>query len=145
MVLETSILLILFIILLRYIGIVPGIILTSFGKQIIRARAVVISIISSVILNFILIPTYGINGAFLASLIAHIILNLFYVYYAHKTIFFTKNISIFLLISIFSINYMFLLIFSSDTMTFFGITVILNALLTGIYFIIKSKKNKFQK
>ena len=145
LVLETSILLILFIILLRYIGIVPGIILTSFGKQIIRARAVVISIISSVILNFILIPTYGINGAFLASLIAHIILNLFYVYYAHKTIFFTKNISIFLLISIFSINYMFLLIFSSDTMTFFGITVILNALLTGIYFIIKSKKNKFQK
>jgi O-antigen/teichoic acid export membrane protein len=144
LVLEKSILLILFIILLRYIGIVPGIILTSYGKQIIRARSVVISIISSIILNFILIPIYGINGAFLASLIAHIILNLFYVYHALKTVFFAKNISIFLLLSIFSINYIFLLVFSSDTMIFFGITIILNALLTGIYFIIKSKKINFK-
>jgi len=95
LVLESFIVLILLIILLRYIGIVPGIILTSYGKQIIRARAVVISIFISIILNFILIPIYGIKGAFLASLSAHIVLNIIYVYFAHKTIFFTKNISIF--------------------------------------------------
>jgi O-antigen/teichoic acid export membrane protein len=140
LVLETSIILILFIISLRYIGIVPGIILTSFGKQIIRARAVVVSIISSVILNFILIPIYGINGAFLASLIAHIILNMIYVYYAHKTIIFTKKISIFLVINIFLINCFLQLAFSSDTMIFFAVTVILNILLIGIYFIIKFQK-----
>jgi O-antigen/teichoic acid export membrane protein len=140
LVLETSIVLILLIILLRYIGIVPGIILTSYGKQIIRARAVVISIIFSIILNFILIPIYGMKGAFLASLVAHIVLNIIYVFFAHKTIIFTKNISIFLLIIIFSINSFLQLVFFSDSRMFLAITIILNALLTGGYFVITSKK-----
>jgi O-antigen/teichoic acid export membrane protein len=140
LVLETSIVPILLIILLRYIGIVPGIILTSYGKQIIRARAVVISIIFSIILNFILIPIYGMKGAFLASLVAHIVLNIIYVFFAHKTIIFTKNISIFLLIIIFSINSFLQLVFFSDSRMFLAITIILNALLTGGYFVITSKK-----
>lgn len=140
LVLETSIVLILLIILLRYIGIVPGIILTSFGKQIIRARAVVISIIFSVLLNFILIPVYGIKGAFLASFVAHVILNIIYVYYAHKTIFFTKKIASLLLISIFLINSIMQLTFFSDSKMFLAVTIILNILLVASYFSIISKK-----
>jgi len=140
LVLETSIVLILLIILLRYIGIVPGIILTSFGKQIIRARAVVISIIFSVSLNFILIPIYGIKGAFLASFVAHIVLNIIYVYYAHKTIFFTNKIAVLPLISIFLINSILQLVFFSDSRMFLVITIILNTLLVAGYFSIISKK-----
>ncbi|MBD0779700.1 oligosaccharide flippase family protein [Maribacter sp. ANRC-HE7] len=138
LILERFIVLILLIILLRYIGIVPGIILTSFGKQIIRARAVVISIIFSVILNVILIPTYGIKGAFLASLISHIILNTIYFFFAYKTINFTKNIS-FLLI-IFSINYIVQLLVFSDSIMFLTITIFINIFQVGVYLKIKAKK-----
>tara|TARA_B110000908_G_scaffold32718_1_gene39051 strand:- start:3248 stop:4648 length:1401 start_codon:yes stop_codon:yes gene_type:complete len=144
LVLETSIIIIIFIISLRYIGIVPGIILTSFGKQIIRARAVVISIISSVILNVILIPIYGIKGAFLASLVTHIILNIIYVYYSQKIISFTSKILFPLLICIFLTNYLFQLTFFSDTMMYLVITVILNASLICVYFVIKSKKINYK-
>ena len=144
LVLETSIIIIIFIISLRYIGIVPGIILTSFGKQIIRARAVVISIISSVILNVILIPIYGIKGAFLASLVTHIILNIIYVYYSQKIISFTNKILFPLLICIFLTNYLFQLTFFSDTMMYLVITVILNASLICVYFVIKSKKINYK-
>jgi len=144
LVLETSIIIIILIISLRYIGIVPGIILTSFGKQIVRARAVVVSIISSVILNVILIPIYGIKGAFLASFITHIILNIIYVYYSQKIVSFTKKISFLLLICIFLINYLFQLVFFSDTMIYLVITFILNALLIAFYFIIKLKKVNFK-
>ncbi|NNC50726.1 MAG: oligosaccharide flippase family protein [Flaviramulus sp.] len=140
LVLESSISLILLIILLRYVGIVPGIILTSYGKQIIRARAVVISIVFSIILNFILIPIYGMKGAFIASLVAHIVLNIIYVYFAHKTIIFTKNVSIFLLIAIFLINSILQLLFFSDSKVFLTVTIFLNALLIGVYLAFTSKK-----
>tara|TARA_B100000795_G_C22803905_1_gene443603 strand:- start:3687 stop:5084 length:1398 start_codon:yes stop_codon:yes gene_type:complete len=140
LILESSIVLILFIILLRYIGIVPGIILTSFGKQIIRARAVVISVISSIILNVILIPIYGIKGAFLASLIAHVILNIIYVYYAHKTIIFTSRISFLLIISIFLLNLILQILLFSESKLFLVITIILNILLIGAYFFITYNK-----
>lgn len=143
LVLESSIILILFIILLRYLGIVPGIILTSYGKQRIRAKAVVISIVFSTIINFILIPIYGMKGAFIASFIAHIILNIIYVYFAHKTIIFTKNLSILLLIIIFLINFIFQFMFFSDTRLFFAETIILNVLLIIGYFVITSKNIKF--
>ena len=140
LILESYIVLILFIILLRYIGIVPGIILTSFGKQIIRARAVVISAISSIILNVILIPIYGIKGAFLASLIAHIILNIIYVYYAHKTITFTSKISFLLIVSIFLLNLILQILLFSESKLFLAITIILNMLLIGSYFFITNSK-----
>lgn len=140
LILESSIVLILFIILLRYIGIVPGIILTSFGKQIIRARAVAISVISSIILNVILIPIYGIKGAFLASLIAHVILNIIYVYYAHKTIIFTSKISFLLIISIFLLNLILQILLFSESKLFLAITIILNILLIGTYFFITYNK-----
>ena len=140
LILESYIVLILFIILLRYIGIVPGIILTSFGKQIIRARAVVTSVISSVILNVILIPIYGIKGAFLASLIAHVILNIIYVYYAHKTIIFTSKISFLLIVSIFLLNLILQILLFSESKLFLAITIILNMLLIGSYFFITNSK-----
>lgn len=140
LILEKSIVLIIPIILLRYIGIVPGIILTSYNKQVVRARAVIISVIFSITLNFILIPVYGIKGAFLASLLAHIVLNIIYVYFAYKIVCFTRKISIFLLIIIFSINYFLQLVFFSDTTMFLITTVILNILLIISYFIITSKK-----
>jgi len=140
LILESYIVLILFIILLRYIGIVPGIILTSFGKQIIRARAVVISAISSIILNVILIPIYGIKGAFLASLIAHFILNIIYVYYAHKTIIFTSKISFLLIISIFLFNLILQILLFSESKLFLAITITLNILLIGSYFFIINNK-----
>ena len=140
LILQSYIVLILFIILLRYIGIVPGIILTSFGKQIIRARAVVISAISSIILNVILIPIYGIKGAFLASLIAHIILNIIYVYYAHKTITFTSKISFLLIVSIFLLNLILQILLFSESKLFLAITIILNILLIGSYFFITNSK-----
>ena len=145
LVLEKYIVLILLIILLRYIGIVPGIILTSYSKQIIRARAVVISIIFSVILNFMLIPIYGMKGAFLASFAAHIVLNIIYVYFSHKIISFTENISLFLLFVILLINYILQLLIFSDTSKFLAITIILNILLIISYFVIISKKNSIFK
>mgnify|MGYP001275238242 FL=1 len=140
LIIESSIVLILLIVLLRYIGIVPGIILTSFGKQIIRARAVVVSVISSIILNVILIPIYGIKGAFLASLTTHVILNIIYIYYAHKTIIFTSKISFLLIISIFLLNLILQILLFSESKLFLAITMILNILLIGIYFFITYNK-----
>jgi O-antigen/teichoic acid export membrane protein len=144
LVLKSSILLILAIILLRYIGIVPGIILTSYGKQIIRARAVVVSIITSIIFNIILIPYFGIFGAFLASLIAHIILNIIYVYTAFKTISFTKSLSYFLLFGIFLISFLLQMLLFSDTILFLAITIIINGLLIIGYFAVIKKKREIE-
>lgn len=141
LVLKESIHLILLIISLRYIGIVPGIILTSYGQQIVRAKAVIISLIFSIILNFILIPIFGIEGAFFASFIAHVALNIIYLYFASKTIKFTKNIPYLVLIGIFSISFSFQSLFLSDTMLFLIITIIINALFIGVYFFISSKNS----
>jgi O-antigen/teichoic acid export membrane protein len=145
LVLESSIIIIISIIFLRYIGIVPGIILTSYGKQIIRARAVVVSIVFSIVLNFIFIPLYGIWGAFLASLLAHIVLNIIYVFFAARTIAFTKKIAFMILIGIFLINFSLQVVLFSDTMLFLVITILLNIILIGAYFIITQKKGNKQK
>jgi len=139
---ESSILLVIAIIILRYIGIVPGIILTSYGKQVIRANAVVVSIIFSVVLNLILIPLYNIEGAFVASLLAHVVLNIIYVFYAQRTVIFTKNISLSLLISILIIGYSFQIIFFKDSKLFLLITILLNAIMVFVYFKIINRKNK---
>jgi hypothetical protein len=79
------------IITLRYIGIVPGILLTSSGKQNIRAKAVIFSVVCSVILNYLFIPLFNIEGAFLSSFFAHLILNIIYLYYGLKVINFIKT------------------------------------------------------
>ena len=139
---ESSILLVIAIIILRYIGIVPGIILTSYGKQVIRAKAVVVSIIFSVVFNLILIPLYNIEGAFVASLLAHVVLNIIYVFYAQRTVIFTKNISLSLLISILIIGYSFQIIFFKDSKLFLLITILLNVIMVFVYFKIINRKNK---
>jgi O-antigen/teichoic acid export membrane protein len=142
LVLESSIGFILIIILLRYIGIVPGIILTSYGKQIVRARAVVISIVFSIIFNFILIPIYGIKGAFIASIIAHIVLNFIYVYFARKIINFTKKIEIVLLIIFFLINSILQIAIFSDSKFFLGVTIFINIMLLGAYYSFKYRNRE---
>ena len=138
--LESSILLVTAIIMLRYIGIVPGIVLTSYGKQTIRAKAVLISILFSILLNFILIPLYGIEGAFGASLIAHVVLNIIYVFYAHRTVTFTKNISLTFLTFIFSISYLLQVNFFKDSKLFLFITILLNTIIVFVYFKLVNKE-----
>lgn len=130
------------IIFLRYIGIVPGIILTSFGKQAIRARAVLISIIISIIINLFLIPKLAIEGAFIASLIAHIVLNSIYVYYAFRTINFIKiEIKLLLILLIYSI---FQSLIFEDSPHFLFFTIVLNIILLAIYLFINIKKSNHE-
>ena len=124
LILQSYIVLILFIILLRYIGIVPGIILTSFGKQIIRARAVVISAISSIILNVILIPIYGIKGAN-GVIIKPFILNIIYV--LKRNFCLKSKISFLLIVSIFLLNLILQIFGILRVILFLAITIILKS------------------
>jgi len=115
------------IILFRSIAIVPGVILTSTGLQKIRAKTVIYSIVLSVILNFILIPKLGLEGAFISFLITNILIALMYVYYSAKKI---KFISIPINFIIILIVYLFLQYsFSIDNKMFFLITIIINLLI----------------
>lgn len=139
--LDTSIIYILAIILMRYLGIVPGIILTSYGNQIIRARAVFVSIIISILLNFLLIPNYGYEGAFMASVITHIILNVIYFFYSSGIIHFTNGLNILPFAVIYSILTIIQITIFSDNKLFLGVSVFINALIIIIYYIIVSKKN----
>jgi O-antigen/teichoic acid export membrane protein len=54
-----------FIIFLRYLTIVPGIVLTVSGAQSRRVIVLVIITILSISSNYILVPLYGIDGAFM--------------------------------------------------------------------------------
>jgi len=118
---------IMLIILFRSIAIVPGVILTSTGLQKIRAKTVIYSIVLSVILNFILIPKLGLEGAFISFLITNILIALMYVYYSAKKI---KFISIPINFIIILIVYLFLQYsFSIDNKMFFLITIIINLLI----------------
>ena len=122
------------IIFLRYIGVVPGIILTSGNKQEIRAKAVVYSILCSILLNFALIPILGIEGAFISSLISHILLNTIYIFYAVQMVSFHKTISfvfIFLLLVIFSIIHSFIF---SDTKNFLFLSILINIFSLFVYY-----------
>ena len=132
---KQSIFYILSIIFLRYIGIVPGIILTTFNKQSVRANAVFISIIISIIFNLILIPIYGIKGAFLASLIAHVILNTIYVYSALKNIYFLNMSCYVALVVLLIINFLVQLYLFKDSLTYLLITGVMYMILLGIYYI----------
>ncbi len=82
LVLTKYIIYIILIISLRYIGIIPGMILTAYGRQSIRAKAVFLSVIVGACINFYLIPIMGLEGAFIASLTSHIVLNSIYILYA---------------------------------------------------------------
>jgi O-antigen/teichoic acid export membrane protein len=116
---------ILLIILFRAIGIVPGIILTGLGLQKLRAKSVMYSCFLSVILNIILVPKYGIEGAFISFLSTNILLNLIYVFFAIKEISFIKLIiqkTGFILLTYLILQF----IFSIDSIYYLLLTLILN-------------------
>ena len=139
--LERYFLYIIGIITLRYIGIVPGILLTSSGKQNIRAKAVIFSVVCSVILNYLFIPLFNIEGAFLSSFFAHLILNIIYLYYALKVVNFInfKYYNVLFMIFVFSFGLQYFLF--SDSINFFITTIILNiVILIGYVFFIDIHK-----
>ena len=128
------------IIFLRYIGLVPGIILTSGGRQEVRAKAVFYSVIVSIVLNFILIPKLNIEGAFLSSLIAHIILNLIYVFYAFKMIDFFSKRNLKFILSSCLILYLLNRYFFTDSYKFLFVTIFINIFYLFLYYLIHLKK-----
>ena len=138
--LQNYMLYIILIITLRYVGIVPGIILTSGNKQKIRANAALFSILCSVSLNFILIPLLGIEGAFISSLISHIILNSIYLFYSFKEVKFYNDVSfsfIFLMVVVLlTIN----IGFFSDSEGFLILSIMMNVVTIFLYYIYRLNK-----
>lgn len=143
--LQNFIFYILLIITLRYIGIVPGIILTTGNKQKIRALGVLVSFVCSIILNFTLIPILGLEGAFISSLIAHIILNSIYLFYSAKEINFYNDISFLFIFFMLTIFIFINISFFNDSMSYFLVTIALNLLTIFLYYkyrIYKSSNNQ---
>ena len=125
---------ILSIIFLRYFGIVPGIILTSYKKQNKRAKAIFVAVVVSVLLNIYLIPILGIEGAFISSLIAHFVLNLLYLYDSSKVVSFVKIDKGYLFIGILIIfNIYIQKTFMKDSIYYFIFTVFINIFILAIY------------
>jgi O-antigen/teichoic acid export membrane protein len=135
LILQNSIFIILGIIALRYFGIVPGIILTSFGQQRIRAIAVVVSIFVSIILNLILIPRLGIKGAFIASLMAHIVLNLYYLIFSRKTLLFYSRFSYIITIGCAATCLLVQFFLFKDSPGYLIATIFLNLIFIAIFFL----------
>ncbi|MEQ6125082.1 oligosaccharide flippase family protein [Pseudotenacibaculum sp. MALMAid0570] len=132
--LNTFVFYIILILFLRYIGIVPGIILTSFSKQNVRANAVVISVIVSVVLNWVLIPVLGIEGAFISSLIAHVVLNIIYVYKSFKTVsFFVLSKQYLVIFALIVLNLTIQIIFLKDSFSNFIIAMLLSMIVLVLY------------
>lgn len=71
------------VLFLRYAGAGYGLLLTALDRQTIRTWAVIAAFGVSLWMNFIFVPTYGLRGAVLASLITHALLNTVYVVVAY--------------------------------------------------------------
>ncbi|GAA4273214.1 flippase [Aquimarina gracilis] len=135
LVLENFTIYILSIMFLRYIGIVPGIILTCYGRQDLRAKAVIVSVIFSIMFNLILIPVMGIKGAFLSSLAAHIVLNIIYVFGSLRIQGFIKlEKNHFFLLLLFVLNVLLQKLLFRDILFDLILTAIINLILLGIYY-----------
>lgn len=131
------------IVFLRYIGVVPGIILTSFNNQKTRAIAVVVSIITSVLLNWFLIPVFGVEGAFISSLLAHIILNIIYVSKSLDIIRYIKrDRDYFMILSITILNIVFIKLYVKDNLLGLFFVCLFN--LTLILLILKKKQTSIK-
>jgi O-antigen/teichoic acid export membrane protein len=63
---------------LRYAGIYPGLFLTIGDKQMFRVVGGIAALVALVITAKILMPSYGLNGAAAACLVAHICINIVY-------------------------------------------------------------------
>tara|TARA_B110000467_G_scaffold55832_1_gene51180 strand:+ start:4653 stop:5870 length:1218 start_codon:yes stop_codon:yes gene_type:complete len=72
------------VIFMRYFGSVYGTLLTISDNQKIRTIGVSLTLFIIIILDLLLIPTYGINGALYSLILAHIILNSIYIYFSFK-------------------------------------------------------------
>ena len=131
---------ILLIILLRAIGIVPGIILTGLGLQKIRAKAVLYSLALSITFNLILIPYYGLEGAFISFMIANILLNGIYIFFAAKEINFIKNVkpSVVIVLVVYLILQYFL---SSDNILYLLTSIVIN--LIALFLVQISMKKEY--
>jgi len=121
---------ILLIILCRAAGIVPGVILTSLGLQKIRALAVTYSCGLSIILNLILVPLYGLEGAFISFLATNLLLNFIYIFYSIKEIKFIK-ITVPKIIIVLVIYLILQKMFSIDNILCLCISIIINLLIQG--------------
>ncbi|MFC7393006.1 oligosaccharide flippase family protein [Scopulibacillus cellulosilyticus] len=67
-----------FLLFIRYSGVTYGVILTVLNKQMQRAFAVICALVFNVILNFVLVPTFGLKGAAISALSTGILLNIIY-------------------------------------------------------------------
>jgi O-antigen/teichoic acid export membrane protein len=91
---------------IRYAGSASGLLLTVADKQKVRAIAAVFSLVSNLLLNYFLIPIYGLYGAVYAGIITAIFLNIIYLintYYVLKSFLLDKTIVLISLFWIFMI------------------------------------------
>jgi len=82
------------IIFFRYFSVVYGALLTISDKQRIRTYGVLFTLLFIIVVDLLVIPTYGIHGALYTLIAAHIILTAIYFYFAfreYKTSFLNFN------------------------------------------------------
>ncbi len=72
------------IIFFRYFSVVYGALLTISDKQKVRTYAVLFTLLFIIVVDLLVIPTYGIHGALYTLIAAHIILTAIYFYFAFK-------------------------------------------------------------
>jgi O-antigen/teichoic acid export membrane protein len=70
------------VMLIRIMGNSYGIVLTVNERQLVRTAGAGLSVIVSIVMNLILIPIYGLQGAIYASIITHVFLVSIYVLFA---------------------------------------------------------------
>lgn len=72
------------IIFFRYFSVVYGVLLTISDKQKVRTYGVLFTLLFIIVVDLLVIPTYGIHGALYTLIAAHIILTAIYFYFAYK-------------------------------------------------------------
>jgi O-antigen/teichoic acid export membrane protein len=72
------------IIFLRYFSVVYGALLTISDKQKVRTYGVLFTLLFIIVVDLLVIPTYGIHGALYTLIAAHIILAIIYFYFAFR-------------------------------------------------------------
>ena len=74
------------VLLLRYLGVSYGTLLTVDNRQAVRMVAVGLSVIVSIFCNLLLIPRFNLYGALFASIITHIFLEFIYIFFAWRQV-----------------------------------------------------------
>jgi len=72
------------IIFFRYFSVVYGALLTISDKQNVRTYGVLFTLLFIIVVDLLVIPTYGIHGALYTLIAAHIILAIIYFYFAFR-------------------------------------------------------------